>query len=31
MRDKIRRDLDSGLSADERPVIADERVRGGSN
>ena len=28
MRDVIRRDLGSGLSAGERPVIADERVRG---
>jgi hypothetical protein len=31
MRDKILRDLGSRLSAGERPVIADERVRGRNN
>jgi hypothetical protein len=31
MRDMIRRDLGSGLSAGERPVIAEERVRGHNN
>jgi hypothetical protein len=31
IRDKIRRDLDSGLSAGERLVIANERVRGRNN
>jgi hypothetical protein len=31
MRDKIRRDLGTGLSAGERPVIADERVQGRNN
>jgi hypothetical protein len=31
MCDMIRRDLGSGLSAGERPVIADERVRGHNN